>query len=73
LAVAPSHRKKGIGKTLVNRALLKLAAIGFSKCTLCAFVKNSTGRKFWRHTGWTERPDIIMMAKDTGKENARKK
>ena len=67
LAVAPSHRKKGIAKALVNRALSKLAAIGFPKCTLCAFVKNYAGRKFWRHTGWTERPDIIMMAKDTGK------
>lgn len=67
LAVDRSYRKKGIGKALVNRALSKLAAIGFSKCTLCAFVKNRAGRKFWKHTGWTERPDIIMMAKDTGK------
>jgi ribosomal protein S18 acetylase RimI-like enzyme len=67
LAVAASHRKKGIAKALVNRALSKLAAIGFSKCTLCAFVKNSAGRKFWKHIGWTERPDVIMMVKDTGK------
>jgi ribosomal protein S18 acetylase RimI-like enzyme len=67
LAIDRSYRKKGIAKALVNRALSKLAAIGFSKCTLCAFVKNYAGRKFWRHTGWTERPDIIMMAKDTGK------
>ena len=67
LAIDRSYRKKGIAKALVNRALSKLAAIGFSKCTLCAFGKNYAGRKFWRHTGWTERPDIIMMAKDTGK------
>jgi len=69
LAVDRSYRKKGIGNALVNRALSKLAAIGFSKCTLCAFVKNYAGRKFWRHTGWTERPDIIMMAKDTINKN----
>ncbi len=64
LAVDRSYRKKGIGKALVNRALSKLGAIGFSKCTLCAFVKNRAGRKFWRYIGWTEWPDIIMMAKD---------
>jgi N-acetylglutamate synthase len=73
LAVAASYRKKGIAKALVNRALSKLAAIGFSRCTLCAFVKNRAGRNFWKHTGWIERPDVIMMMKDIGKENARKK
>jgi N-acetylglutamate synthase len=66
LAVVPAYRKKGIGKALVNQALSNLAAIGFNRCTLCAFVKNRAGRKFWKRTGWTERPDIIMMVKDTG-------
>ncbi|MGA2915542.1 MAG: GNAT family N-acetyltransferase [Sedimentisphaerales bacterium] len=73
LAVAPPYRKKGIGKALVNQALSNLAAIGFNRCTLCVFAKNRAGRRFWKRTGWIERPDIIMMAKDTGKENARKK
>jgi ribosomal protein S18 acetylase RimI-like enzyme len=73
LAVAPAYREKGIGKALVNQALSNLAAIGFNRCTLCAFVKNRAGRKFWRHTGWTERPDIIMMSKEIGKQNGRKK
>lgn len=73
LAVVPAWRKKGIGKALVNQALSNLAAIGLSRCTICAFVKNRAGRKFWRRTGWIERPDIIMMTKNTGKENGRKK
>jgi ribosomal protein S18 acetylase RimI-like enzyme len=67
LAVIPAWRKKGIGKALVNQALANLAAIGFKRCTLCAFTKNRAGRKFWRRTGWVERPDIIMMAKKIGK------
>ena len=64
LAILPSHRKKGIGKALVNQALSNLAAMGFSRCTLCVFAKNSAGRKFWKRTGWIERPDIMLMAKE---------
>ena len=67
LAVDKAYRKKGIGKAIVQKALLKLASIGMTKCLIFVFAKNLSGRKFWKHTGWTERPDIIMMAKDTGK------
>jgi ribosomal protein S18 acetylase RimI-like enzyme len=63
LAVAQLYRKKN-GKALVNQALSKLASIGISRCTICAFAKNRAGRKFWRRTGWTERPDVIMMTKE---------
>ncbi len=66
LSVDRAWRKKGIGKALVNQALSNLAAIGFNVCTICAFVKNKNGRKFWKRTGWTERPDVIMMARNTG-------
>jgi ribosomal protein S18 acetylase RimI-like enzyme len=64
LAVAPSYRKKGIGKMLVNQALSKLAAIGLSRCTIHTFAKNYAGRKFWKHIGWTERPDVKIITKD---------
>jgi ribosomal protein S18 acetylase RimI-like enzyme len=66
LAVIPAYRKKGIGKALVNQALANLAAIGFNRCTLCAFTKNRAGRKFWKYIGWTQRPDLIIMTKYTG-------
>jgi ribosomal protein S18 acetylase RimI-like enzyme len=68
LAVDKSCRKNGIGKALVNRALSKLASIGITKCLIFVFGKNRSGQKFWKHIGWTPRPDIIMMVKDTGKE-----
>jgi len=64
LAVAPSCRKKGVGKALVNQALSNLASIGIIRCTICAFVKNRAGRKFWKYTGWTERPDVRIITKD---------
>jgi len=66
LAVAQPYRKKKIGKALVNQALSKLASIGINRCTICAFTKNRAGRRFWKHTGWTQRPDLIIMIKHTG-------
>jgi N-acetylglutamate synthase len=66
LAVVKAYRKKGLGKALVQKAMLKLASIGITKCLIFVFAKNRTGLKFWKHLGWTHRPDIIMMVKDTG-------
>jgi N-acetylglutamate synthase len=63
LAVVPAYRKRGIGKALVNQALLNLAAAGITRCTICAFTKNHAGRKFWTHIGWKERPDLRMFIK----------
>jgi ribosomal protein S18 acetylase RimI-like enzyme len=66
LAVAKAYRKKGVGKALVQKATLKLASIGFTKCLIFVYAHNRSGLKFWKHLGWTHRPDIIMMVKDTG-------
>jgi len=73
LAVARTCRKKGIGKALIQKALSKLASIGMTVCLIFVFAKNRNGRKFWKHLGWEQRPDVIMMVKNMGKENARKK
>lgn len=69
LAVDKACRKQGVGKAIVNRALSKLASIGITKCLIFVFAKNRTGRKFWKRTGWTQRPDIIMMTKDSINKN----
>jgi N-acetylglutamate synthase len=70
LAVAKAYRKKGIGKALVEKALSKLASIGISRCFIFVFGKNRSGLKFWKHLGWTQRPDIIMMTKDIDQKNS---
>jgi ribosomal protein S18 acetylase RimI-like enzyme len=67
LAVDKAYRKKGLGKALVQNALSKLATIGITRCMIFVFAKNHNGLKFWKHLGWTHRPDIIMMTKDIGK------
>jgi N-acetylglutamate synthase len=66
LAVSKTCRKNGIGKMLVQKALSKLASVGITKCLIFVYRKNRSGQKFWKHIGWTQRPDIIMMTKDTG-------
>ncbi|MEN6383571.1 MAG: GNAT family N-acetyltransferase [Phycisphaerales bacterium] len=63
LAVDKSYRKQGIAKKLVYKVLNRLKKIKVHTCTLFALSKNRKGRDFWKHTGWKERPDVIMFSK----------
>ena len=64
LAVAESHRRQGIAKALVDRCLALLTQLGITRCTLFVVADNEAGISFWKHTGWRERVDLRMMAKD---------
>ncbi|MFT3781242.1 MAG: GNAT family N-acetyltransferase [Nibricoccus sp.] len=63
LAVTPAHRKKGIGRALVNTCLDKLAALKIAKCNLFLMAANKAGREFWLHERWTAREDIVLVQK----------
>ena len=58
-AVAPSHRRRGVGGRLVDAALQALRAQGINKVNLVAFARNEQGNAFWEKMGFTERPDLI--------------
>jgi dipeptidyl aminopeptidase/acylaminoacyl peptidase/GNAT superfamily N-acetyltransferase len=58
LAVAPSHRHLGLGRTLAERALQSLAACGIPKCTILVMRSNAGGQAFWERLGWTRRDDL---------------
>jgi ribosomal protein S18 acetylase RimI-like enzyme len=62
LAVAKSHRKQGIGKSLVGRCMYALMRIGIAKCHLFVFDDNQEAIKFWNKVGWTERVELMMMS-----------
>jgi N-acetylglutamate synthase len=64
LTVAQTHRKKGIGKALVDRVLAGFQAIGIPKCHLWVFGDNFSGQRFWKHIGWTKRKDISLMSRN---------
>jgi putative acetyltransferase len=65
LAVAETHRKKGIGKALVDRVIGQLRKIGIRKCHLWVFEDNFSGQRFWNHIGWTKRKDLCLMSRNT--------
>jgi putative acetyltransferase len=64
LAVAPSHRRQGIGRALVNVCLVNLAALKIQKCNLFLFAAHTPGRTFWLRQGWSVREDIALVQKE---------
>jgi ribosomal protein S18 acetylase RimI-like enzyme len=62
LTVAESHRRQGIGKSLVGRCMFALMQIGIAKCHLFVFGENQDAIKFWHKVGWTERVELMMMS-----------
>lgn len=63
LAVAGTHRRRGIGRALVARCLRSLAKQRIPKCNIFLFVSNAGGRAFWRHNGWKLRTDFVLQKK----------
>ncbi len=71
VAVAPSHRRRGIGKSLVNASVRALAERGIDKCHLMVLANNTDAQAFWSRLGWKDRSDIRLMSHTmSGKSNA---
>jgi ribosomal protein S18 acetylase RimI-like enzyme len=64
LAVAVSHRRRGIGRLLAARCLAALGDLGIARCHLFVFRTNTAARAFWEREGWWERDDLWMMTRD---------
>jgi len=62
LAVVPTHREHGIGRSLVNRCMFALMRIGITKCHLFVFGENQGAIDFWKKVGWTQRVELMMMS-----------
>ena len=68
LAVAPSHRKRGLGAKLVEKCLLNLRKQGILKCNIYVWADNVDGQKFWRAIGYKVRGDLVVLQQDTLEE-----
>jgi len=62
LAVASSHRRRGLGRALVRRALSALHQEGIQKCHLLVFNGNVSGRAFWDRIGAEERTALGIFS-----------
>ena len=61
LVVSKRHRRRGIGRQLVDACLAKLRKAGIPKCNIFIFANNAAGMKFWTHTGWSLRTELRLM------------
>ncbi len=62
LAVATSHRRRGVGRALAERAVEALRALGIAKCHLMVREENAEARAFWERLGWKARADVTLMS-----------
>jgi ribosomal protein S18 acetylase RimI-like enzyme len=69
LLVAPTHRRRGLGRTLLKRALAALGQAQIQKCHLIVFRDNAEGMAFWHGIGAEERVSLALFSMPTGSAN----
>lgn len=62
LAVRKSHRRQGIGRSLVARCLYKLIQTGIRKWHLFVLEDNQEAIAFWKKLGWSQRVELVTMS-----------
>lgn len=58
VCVDEKYRMRGIGKSMVVKAMEALQKEQINKVSLIAFTKNDLGNAFWKEIGWTKREDL---------------
>ena len=58
VCVDEDYRRRGIGKSMVVKAMEELKKEQINKVSLIAFTKNDIGNAFWNTIGWTKREDL---------------
>lgn len=64
MAMAPAYRRRGVGKTLLQRCLAALEAEGIEKSHLFVYQENEEAKRFWEKCGWVQRHDLVIFSKD---------
>lgn len=60
-AVHPDHRKKGIGKKMVDKVKEKTKAKGIEKIWVFSYVENENAHVFWENYGFEKRDDFYVF------------
>lgn len=61
LAVRKSHRRQGLGRSLVGRCMYRLMQQGISRCHILIPEGNDEAIAFWKKLGWAPRVEILTM------------
>jgi ribosomal protein S18 acetylase RimI-like enzyme len=69
LAVRATHRRQGIGRSLVSRCVYNLMRIGIRKWHLFVFEDNKEAIRFWNELGWARRVELVTMSRDYANED----
>jgi putative acetyltransferase len=64
-AVVAEHRRRGLGRTMVEWCLRALGNEGIGRCHIFVDAGNDEGKEFWRHVGWEERLSVHVMSVTT--------
>lgn len=59
LCVADSHRRRGIGRQLMDKVIEAMKKENITVLALVCFANNKVGNSFWRRLGWVKREDLI--------------
>lgn len=62
LAVAETHRRRGIGRGLLRRCMDALEREGIEKCHLFVFSSNGEAKEYYGRMAWTERRDLAVFS-----------
>lgn len=62
VAVHAAHRRQGLARAMVKRALAALKEQGIEKCHLFVFNDNAEGRAFWKRIGAEDRTDLGVFS-----------
>jgi N-acetylglutamate synthase len=64
LAVARSHRGRGIATQIERRSRAALRRAGLPRTVILVIRSNRGGQRFWRQRRWEGLPDVLPMIRD---------
>ncbi len=63
MAVAPDHRRRGLGRQMVQLCLEALRHEGIDRCNLLIYDDNQAARDFWARLGWELNDSVRFMTR----------
>jgi ribosomal protein S18 acetylase RimI-like enzyme len=63
LVVAPSHRRRGLGRELVEAAEARLAGVGAVRLQAVVVASDERATAFWRRGNWEEQAERLRFVK----------